>query len=258
MALIETQFSGKIGTIVFNNEAKKNALCKELLYELIAALSDFSHKNARVVVIRARDDVDVWSSGHDITELPLDKIPLAYDDPLEQALRAIKSCQAPVIAMVQGSAWGGACDLAISCDIVIGDPTCSFAISPVKIGLPYNISGVYQVMERVGLNFAKEMFFTGEPIDAQKADKIGLLNHLVKQSELVEFTYRLANIIVERAPLSVTLLKQQMQLLTGAIALDLEQIEWVNARRRQVFESDDYHEGIQAFLEKRKPVFTGS
>lgn len=258
MSLIEVKYADQIGTITFNNEAKRNALCQALLQELMQGLQELAHQNVRVVVIRAHDKVKVWSSGHDINELPLDKIPLGYDDPLEQAIRAIKSYHAPIIAMVHGSAWGGACDLAISCDIVIGDPTSSFAITPVKIGLPYNISGVYQFIARAGLNIAKEMFFTGEPVDAIRAEKIGLLNHLVSEKDLADFTYKMAQTIVTRAPLSVTLLKQQMQLLTGAIALDLEQIEWVNARRRQVFESDDYHEGIQAFLEKRKPDFTGN
>ena len=101
-------------------------------------------------------------------ELPKADIdPLPYDDPLEQILRAVKRFPAPIVAMVHGSVWGGACDLVLACDLVVADETASFAITPAKIGVPYNIVGILNFMSQLPLAVVKEMFFTADPIDAQ-------------------------------------------------------------------------------------------
>ncbi len=111
--LILTQMAEAIGTITLNQPAKRNALSRALVEEMIAALGDFQKDGARVVVIRAAADVKVWSAGHDVDELPQGQDPLSYSDPLERLLRAIASFPGPVIAMVHGSVWGGATDLVL-------------------------------------------------------------------------------------------------------------------------------------------------
>lgn len=139
---IITDLTESIGTITLNNPAKRNALNKTLIEELITTLEDFGKASAKAVVVRAASDAKVWSSGLDISELSQHPDPLSYSDPLERAIRAVKNFPAPVIAMVHGSVWGGATDLLLSCDIVIGDETCSFAITFVNLGLPYNTTGL--------------------------------------------------------------------------------------------------------------------
>ena len=132
------------------------------------------------VIIRAAKGAKVWSAGLDITELPQPGVdPLSYGDPLEKMLREVERFPAPVIAMIEGSVWGGACDLAFVCDIIIGAPNVTFAITPAKIGVPYNSSGIMHFINVVGMHIAKEMFFTAQPVDAERALQIGIMNHLV-------------------------------------------------------------------------------
>src|SRR5262249_60390137 len=135
--------------------AKRNALSEALIEQVLDALKRFRDASARVVVIRADRAANVWSSGHDIAELPQGHDPLAYSEPLERLLRAVRSFPAPVIAMIHGSVWGGATDLVLSCDLVIGDETCTFAVTPVNLGLPYNTTGLLQFMRRAPLNLVK-------------------------------------------------------------------------------------------------------
>ena len=255
---ILSQHTDSIGTLTFNQPAKRNALSEALVEEMITTLSDFQKAEMRVVVLRAASDASVWSSGHDISELPQGQDPLPYSDPFERALRAVRTYPAPVIAMVHGSVWGVATDLVLSCDIAIGDETSSFAVTPANIGLAYNTSGLLRFMRRLPLNRVKEMFFTGTPVKAADAAEWGILNHLVPAAELEIFTYNLARLIATKAPLVLTVVKEQLRILTDASPITSDVFERIEALREAVYQSTDYLEGIRAFQEKRPPAFTGS
>jgi methylmalonyl-CoA decarboxylase len=258
MTLILSEIKDGIGILTLNNPARRNALSIELCGELVAALDSLEAKKVPVVILRAEKNAKVWSAGHDITQLPkVHNDPLAYDSPMEVALRRIQSYPGPVIAMVQGSVWGGATDLCVTCDLAVGDETCSFAITPVKIGLPYNASGIMHFINRLGLNIAKEMFFTAEPVKAHRAYHFGLLNHLVKTEEIEAFTMKLAATIAGNSPHAVAVIKEQFHILSQANAITPEAFERIQALRRKVYNSRDYEEGIKAFTEKRKPQFKG-
>jgi len=258
MAIINTQLQNDVGTITFNNPAQRNVLSSALISETLQAISALQKGKMRVLVLRALKGSKVWSAGHDVHELPQPgRDPLAYSDPLVTVLRSIQSLPIPVIAMVEGSVWGGACDLALSCDILIGCETASFCMTPAKIGVPYNVSGILHFINIMGVNIAKEMFFTAEPLSAEQASKAGLLNHLVKAEELEEFTYRMAEKITKNSPLSIGVIKEQIRLLASAHPLSPLTFERVQGLRRTVYDSKDYAEGIQAFLEKRPAVFRG-
>jgi len=251
------EYSDSIGTLTLNQPAKRNALSEALVEELIVALADFQQAGIRVVVIRTAPGASVWSSGHDISELPQGQDPLPYSDPFEHALRAVKSFPAPVIAMVHGSVWGVATDLVLSCDLAIGDETSSFAVTPANIGLAYNTSGLLRFMRRLPLNLVKEMFFTGTPVNAVEAARWGILNHLVEASELESFTYDLAQRIATKAPLVLSVVKEQLRILADASPITSDVFERIETLREDVYESADYLEGIRAFREKRLPVFSG-
>jgi len=258
MALILKDIKDGIGVLTLNNPARRNALSLELCAEIVSALEDFKAKKVPVIILRAPKDAKVWSAGHDITQLPkVHNDPLAYDSPMEVAFRAIQNYPGPVIAMIQGSVWGGATDLAVTCDLAVGDETSTFAITPVKMGLPYNASGIMHFINRVGSNIAKEMFFTAEPVKADRAYHFGILNHLVRSREIEEFTLNLARSIACNSPLAVSVIKEQFRILSEAHPLSPESFERIQALRRKVYNSGDYEEGIKAFMEKRKPRFQG-
>jgi methylmalonyl-CoA decarboxylase len=258
MAIINTQLQDNIGSITFNNPKQRNVLSKELITETLQAIGALQKGKMRVLVIRAQKGAKVWSAGHDVHELPMPgRDPLSYNDPLVTVLRSIQSLPIPVIAMIEGSVWGGACDLALSCDIQIGCPSASFCMTPAKIGVPYNVSGILHFLNIMGVNMAKEMFFTAEPLSAEQAERAGLLNHLVDTEELESFTYNLAAKITKNSPLSIGVIKEQIRLLASAHPMNPGTFERVQGLRRTVYDSNDYGEGIKAFLEKRTPLFSG-
>ena len=147
--------------------------------------------------------------------------------------------------------------MALTCDILVGCETASFVVTPAKIGIPYNASGIIHFINILGVNKAKEMFFTAEPVNASDALRIGILNHLVPSADLERFTRELADKILKNSPLAVRALKEQFRLLSKGHAIDAETAEEIQSIPRRVYDSEDYGEGIRAFHEKRPPVFRG-
>jgi len=256
MAFVQTDFADWIGTIAFDNYAKRNALSADVIAEVIAALEQLKSERARAIVLRSASNEKVWSAGHAVDELPkADVDPLPYSDPLEQLLRAVKSFPAPIIAMVHGSVWGGACDLIMACDIVIADETSAFAITPAKLGLPYNAEGFLDFMARLPLTIVKEMFFTADPIPAERAERVGIVNMIVPAAELENRTYAMARTIATRSPAAIAACKEAIRVLSEAVSINPGTYEYLHGLRRSVYMGPDYHEGIKAFLEKRPPKF---
>ena len=256
MPLIRTEVADRIGTIAFDNYAKRNALSRALIADVLTALDRFRTEGVRAVVVRSATVASVWSAGHDVEELPKADIdPLPYGDPLEKLMRAVKGFPAPVVAMVHGSVWGGACELVMACDIVIGDETSSFAITPAKLGVPYNAAGFLNFMSRLPLAIVKEMFFTAEPLPAERAERVGIINMLVPEAELEARTYAMAKTIAQRSPAAIAAYKEAIRVLSQAVAINPDTYEYLHGLRRDVYFGRDYREGILAFLEKRPAKF---
>ena len=258
MALVEKWPAGRAGVLQFNRAEKHNSLSGDLMRELMAGLDALAADGVRVIVLRAAPGAKVWSAGHDINEIPAPRRdPLGYFDALESLLRKVQDCPVPVIAMVEGSVWGGACDLCAACDLVIAARGSTFAMTPAKIGIPYNASGLVHFTNLVGVHKAKEMFFTAQPVGADEARNNGFVNHVVDAEDLESFTMKIAETIAANAPLAVQSLKAEFRLLTRGHHIDAETAEEIQAVRRKVYDSEDYAEGIRAFKEKRPPRFQG-
>jgi methylmalonyl-CoA decarboxylase len=258
MPLIGTEVDAAIGTIILDHAKKRNSLSSRLVDAILEALASFSREQVRAIVLRAKPGAKVWSAGHDVDELPQGRRdPLGWDDPLRSLVRSIEEFPAPIIAAVEGGVWGGACEVVFACDLIVVSPTATFAVTPAKLGVPYNVSGMLTFLNACSLRIVKEMAFTAKPMTAERAERLGMVNHMVPAEELEPFTYSLAREIAENAPLSVSVMKEQLRMLAGAHPMSPRRFERVQGLRRIVYDSEDYAEGIRAFKEKRKPVFTG-
>lgn len=258
MRQVLVEIKGAIGTITLNNDQKRNALSRELISQFIEAFELCKNNQTRVVVLRANRGVKVWSAGHDITELTKTGYdPLGYGDPLELATRAVREYPGPVLALIEGTVWGGACELVLSCDIPMCTPEATFALTPARLGVPYNPSGILRILSEVDTSVVKEMFFTARPVPAERALDVGLINHILPSNEIESFVYAMAEDITHLSPLSISIAKEQIRAISGARPLSPEAFERIASLRRKVFESQDYQEGVTAFLEKRKPKWKG-
>jgi len=258
MALVELSESGGIGTLTLNDPATRNALSSALVRDLLDGLARLRERQARLVVIRAAPGATTWSSGHDVRELPKGgRDPLTYSDPMRNVIRQIQEFPGPVVALVEGGVWGGAFELVTSCDMVLAADTATFAITPARIGLPYDIVGVLNLMQSVSLVLIKEMLFRAQPISAARALEAGVVNRVVPAGMLDAALAEVAADIGRNSPLVISLLKQELRELAAARPLSAGTYERLQAIRRQIYDSEDYKEGLRAFFEKRTPSFTG-
>ena len=257
-SLTQHEIAGHIGIVTMNNAKQLNALSSEMVSELLDALDRFEALEVRAVILRAASGAKVWSAGHNIKEIPLDgQDPVNWNVPFERLLHRVRNFSMPILGMIEGSVWGGACDLAMTCDILVGTSSSTFAITPAKLGLSYNTAGVNHFLGVLPVHIVKEMLFTARPLSAEDAYRLGLLNRLVPSEELESVAMEIAEDIANRAPLAVRVLKKEMQRLTAGPGISPDDFEEIQGLRREAYRSNDFQEGIKSFFEKRNPVFTG-
>lgn len=258
MPLVTTEVDASTGTLTLDNPEKRNALSMALIQDLIDGLEHLRAAGVRSAILRAPPGSRVWSAGHDIRELESGGgDPQTYGDPLRRAVRAIERFPAPVIALVEGGVWGGACEIVMSCDLIVCTPESTFAITPARLGVAYSIDGTLNFMKTVGLPLLREMLFTASPIPAERALRVGMINHVVSADAIEGFTLEIARQIARNSPLCVSLLKEELRILAEAHPLTPEAFERLQDLRRALYSSEDYQEGIQAFFQKRTPDFQG-
>ena len=245
----------RIGRLSFVNPSRRHALSMDVLKGLTEGLAGFAARGLPVVVLTGGAGQDVWSAGFDISEMTLDRDPLAYSKPLERFLHHVRCYPGVVIAMVSGSVWGGAVDLIMSCDLVIADQTATFAITPVNIGLPYTTSGLLRFLNNLPIHTLKEMFFCAKPLNADRATHFGVINRLVDTEHLEATTIEMARDITLKAPMAVQAVKEQLRILEDLQPMPVDAMERIAELRRKACESADFKEGIAAFLARRRPDF---
>jgi methylmalonyl-CoA decarboxylase len=237
------------------NPERRNALNDELLTELIEALSQAA-RESRLVILGAQSASGVWCAGFDITALPTDgSMPDPAVRPFDRALATVRDLPIPVIAVVDGGAWGGGCNLALTCDLIVATHEASFAITPAKLGVAYDSAGVADFLAALPVNIAREMFFTAEPVTAARLERLGVVNALCDSpASARELALAMARTIASRAPLSVTSIKAEIAAQIGAGDVDSGSLVRL---REQAWASADFREGRAAFNERRSPIFRG-
>jgi enoyl-CoA hydratase len=246
--------AGPVAVIVINRPEKRNALNAEVRQELLSALEHLTADDSVRVVVLTGAGEKAFVAGADIAEF-------AQRTPLEQResmagtriFDEIARCPKPTIAMVNGFALGGGCELALACDIRIAAETARFGQPEVKLGLIPGGGGTQRLARLVGMGEAMRLVLSGDPIDAEEARRIGLVQMVVPLAELRLRTVDFATTLAARSPLALQLAKTAIRAaaetpLSAGLAVETELF-------LAAFASEDGAEGIAAFLEKRPPRF---
>src|ERR1700688_40125 len=242
-------------TLTMNRPEKRNALSTAMMTELNDALSSIGKRtDARVVIIAGNGPA--FSAGHDLGELSGRDLEFyRYEfDLCAQLMQAIQRIPQPVIARVHAIATAAGCQLAATCDLVVAGESASFATPGVRIGL-FCSTPMVALTRAVGRKHAMEMLLTGRPINAHLASEWGLVNRVVPDSDLLSETHKLAMQIIEASPLIVGIGKQAFY-----AQIELDQASAYNHTKEVMSQNattKDAQEGISAFLQKRKPTWSG-
>jgi enoyl-CoA hydratase/carnithine racemase len=251
-----------IGRLTINRPEKRNALSPELLANLHMTLSRWAQTDdIRAVVISGGSD-KAFSSGYDVSAIPTNVPPemaelLKTQNPLTLALDSVRNYPYPVIAMMNGYAFGAGLNLAICCDIRIAVDTIKVGMPPARLGLVYHPEGLKQFADVLGPAVTREVFFTARTYEGAEVLAAGFVHRLEPAADLKTITFDVARQIAGNAPLSLKGMKEIMNMLARAAEFKSQDLSRAEIIIKESFASRDLAEGQTAFLEKRPPVFTG-
>ena len=251
---------GRVGYVIFNNPERRNAVSLDMWARTTEILADFARDDEVRVVVLTGAGGKAFVSGADVSRFESERSSLdatrIYNQTVEKANASIYEFSKPTIAMIRGYCIGGGLGLAVCCDLRICSDNSKFAIPAAKLGLGYGYSGVKRLTDLVGPDFAKEIFYTARQFDAEEARLMGIVNRVVPEAELEDYVKSYADTIATNAPLTVKTAKY----IVNEAVKDESKRDLARCRElvEQCFASNDYTEGRKAFMEKRKPAFTGT
>jgi enoyl-CoA hydratase/carnithine racemase len=238
-----------VATLTLDRPEARNALTPQLIDELLRAIGEIAAAgDIRAVVLRGTGGS--FCSGYDLNHLTSPGTDEAgrERDEVERVCSALRALPMPTVAAVAGIASGAGCDLAMSCDVRFASDDARFAMPPARLGILYSQEGVARLTALVGPAVAKELLFTGAPIDAERALAVGLVNRVVPAGALDDEVTRFTTQVAADARLSVEASK---------LTVDGASPEAIAEAQRIVWRSEDAREGPRAFRERRTPRFQG-
>ena len=247
-----TEVKGRVGVITLNRPKALNALNSQLIEELNLALDDYE-RNPDIGCIVLTGSEKAFAAGADIKEMSVLEYPQIYlDDFFAQADR-IGQRRKPMIAAVAGYALGGGCELALMCDFIYAGDNARFGQPEINLGVLPGIGGTQRLTRALGKAKAMEMCLTGRQMDAKEAETAGLVAQVFPADQLLEETLKAANTIAEKSLPSTMMTKEAINRV-----FETSLAEGVRFERRifhAIFATHDQKEGMNAFVEKRKPDF---
>ena len=251
---ILTERDGPVGVVTLNRPKQLNALSGPLMEELVAALEAFE-RDDEIRAIILTGGPSVFAAGADLKEFAVQNAVGMLTNNRIALWDRIKAISKPLIAAVSGFALGGGCELAMLCDMIIASETARFGQPEINVGLMPGAGGTQRLTRTVGKFKAMEMVMTGKFIDAREAERRGLANRVVPPEVLLDEAKRLGFELAEKPPISLRLAKE---CVVKAFETTLaEGIEYERKLFYFLFAAEDTKEGINAFIEKRKPVYHG-
>ncbi len=248
---------GAIGIVTLNRPKSLNAISDELLVELARALDEIeADPGVGAVIVTGQEKA--FGAGADIMEIANLRSPAdanRFTNKVRKVFGKLAELRQPTIAAVSGLALGGGCEIALACDIRIAAENARFGLPEIKLGVLPGGGGTQRLPRLVGAGRAKEMLFSGDPVDAQEAYRIGLVNKVVPLASLMEAAKKMAGTFLERPGYAIMTIKR---LVNEGLNMDLDTALAHEARNFEIlFSTEDQKEGMKAFLEKRKPSFKG-
>jgi enoyl-CoA hydratase/carnithine racemase len=252
---VEQRGAGAIVTL--SNPAKRNALDPPLLLALEDALDDLSRRDARAVVLRGAG-TKLFSSGYDIGAIRGGRGEEASRHPIGRAIAAIERFPFPVLGMAFGGAYGAGVEVLAACDLRYADAGARFAVPAAKLSVVYDAAGVARLAARGGRTLVAELLLTARPMDAERAQALGLLNGVLATDDLEREVLALADEIGGLAPRTLAATKQMLAVLAERTGFTPGEAARFTELRNQAIASADFAEGQRAFAEKRRPRFSGA
>ena len=252
---IEISKNNQIGIITVNRPDSLNAMNREILLEFINGLKKIqSEKDIRVIIITGSGE-KAFIAGADIKLMQKMNPEEAFEfaNLGQELANLIEKSDKPVIAAVNGYAFGGGCEIALSCHLRIASDNAVFAQPEVKIGLLPGWGGTQRLPRIIGRGLANEVILTGRNILAKEALDIGLVNKVVPQEELINTCFDIANMTLKNSPNAIA---ESIKLIRLAAGTNLEKGLSKEAKSfSKLFETEETAEGLTAFVEKRPPKF---
>jgi enoyl-CoA hydratase/carnithine racemase len=252
--LVERSVDGRVALCRLNRPQARNALAPEVMEELAAAVESFdADPEARCIVIAGSDEV--FASGADIGALRERTFQESLVHPSAAFWTRLATCRTPLVAAVSGWALGGGCELALVCDMIVASETAVFGQPEITLGIIPGGGGTQRLARVAGKQRAMELVLTGRRFDAGEGQRLGIVNEVWPRGEWLERAKELASRVANRPPIAARLAKR------AVLAAEETSLSAGLETERRLYElsmaTEDRIEGMQAFLDKRKPDFEG-